>query len=95
MSLLLKLLETVVRKLVSVVTTVTGIEKKTPKVSGDDEKKSLIFSDLQPCVQLFSTEPVTSEKHFLAEEIMLSRSDFPIQPADLVERCKVGASQYR
>jgi len=71
-SLLLELLETVVRKLVSVVITVTGIEKKTPK----------------PCVQRFSTEPVSSEKHFLAEEIMLSRSDFPIQPADLVERCK-------
>ena len=37
-SLLLELLETVVRKLVSVVITVTGIEKKTPKVSDDDDE---------------------------------------------------------
>ena len=48
-----------------------------------------MFSDLQPWIQLFSTEPVLSEKHFLDEEIMLSRSDFPIKPADLVEKCKV------
>ena len=57
--------------------------------------KKLIFSDLQPWIQLFSTEPVVSEKHFLDEEIMLSRSDFPIKPAELVEKCKVGVkSQY-
>ena len=30
-----------------------------------------------------------SEKHFLDEKIMLSKSDFPIKPAELVEKCKV------
>ena len=49
-----------------------------------------MFSDLQPWIQLFSTEPVNSEKHFLDEKIMLSKSDFPIKPAELVEKCKVG-----
>merc|ERR1711892_364289 len=71
-SLLIELFEYVVRKLVSVVITVTGIEKKNPK----------------PLIQLYSTEPVLSEKHFLDEKIMLSKSDFPIKPAELVEKCK-------
>ena len=37
---MLELLETVVRKLVCVVITVTGIEKKTPKVSDDDDDEN-------------------------------------------------------
>merc|ERR1712106_259894 len=71
-SLVIELLEYVVRKLVSVVITVTGIAKKNP----------------QPWIQLYCTEPVLSEKHFLDEKIMLSMSDFPIKPAELVEKCK-------
>merc|ERR1711892_1385955 len=71
-SLLIELIESVVRNHVSAVITVTGIEKKNAK----------------PWTQLYSTEPVLSEKHFLGEKIMLSKSDFPIKPAELVERCK-------
>merc|ERR1711892_1490836 len=71
-SLLIELIESVVRNHVSVVITATGIEKKNPK----------------PWIQLYSTEPVLSEKHFLDEKIMLSMSDFPIKPAELVEKCK-------
>merc|ERR1711892_1230230 len=71
-SLLIELIESVVRNHVSAVITVTGIEKKNAK----------------PWTQLYSTEPVNSEKHFLDEKIMLSKSDFPIKPAELVERCK-------
>ena len=44
---------------------------------------------LQPWVQMYSTEPVLSEENILNERLMLSRSDFPIKPADLVQRCKV------
>merc|ERR1711892_739856 len=71
-SLLIELIESVVRNHVSIVITATGIEKKNPK----------------PWIQLYSTEPVLSEKHFLDEKIMLSKSDFPIKPAELVEKCK-------
>ena len=42
-SLFIELMETVVRKLVSVVIAVTGIENKTPKVSDDDEVKKDVF----------------------------------------------------
>ena len=38
---------------------------------------------------MYSTEPVMSEENILDESLMLSRSDFPIKPADLVQRCKV------
>jgi len=68
-----ELFETVVRKLVSVVSSVTGIQRKNPK----------------PWIQMYSTEPVFSEEHILDERAMLSRSDFPIKPEDLIEKCKV------
>ena len=42
-SLFIELMETVVRKLVSVVIAVTGIEIKNPKVSDDDEVKKDVF----------------------------------------------------
>jgi len=71
-SLLMELLEYLVRKLVAVVTVVTGTENKLPK----------------PWIQMFSTEPVLSEKHFLDEKVMLSNSDFPIKQEDLIEKCK-------
>ena len=43
MSLFIELMETVARKLVSVVIAVTVIENKTPKVSDDDEVKKGVF----------------------------------------------------
>jgi len=71
-SLIMELFDSVVRKLVEVVITVTGIQKNNPK----------------PHVQTYSTEVVESEKNMLDERAMLANSDFPIKPADLVERCK-------
>eukprot|EP00092_Neocalanus_flemingeri_P013719 GFUD01014797.1.p1 GENE.GFUD01014797.1~~GFUD01014797.1.p1 ORF type:complete len:269 (+),score=70.46 GFUD01014797.1:48-854(+) len=71
-SLLIELIDFLIRKLVTIVTAVTGIENKKPK----------------PWIQTFSTEPVWTEKNFLDEQSMLDRSDFPIKHADLVEKCK-------
>merc|ERR1712106_721879 len=72
LSLLMELLEYLVRKLVAVVAVVTGTENKLPT----------------PWIQMFSTDPVLSEKHFLDEKVMLSNSDFPIKQEDLIEKCK-------
>lgn len=72
-SLLIDLIDFLVRKLVSIVTAVTGTEKKIVK----------------PWIQTYSTEPVHSEKNFLDERTMLNSSDFPIKPADLIEKCKI------
>jgi len=71
-SMITELLSYVARWLVSVVSSVTGIQKNSPK----------------PWIQMYSTEPVMSEENILDESLMLSRSDFPIKPADLVQRCK-------
>lgn len=71
-SLLIELIDFLIRKLVIIVTTVTGIENNKPK----------------PWRQTCSTDPVWTEKNFLNEESMLYRSDFPIKPTDLIEKCK-------
>jgi len=71
-SLLIEWLEFLIRKLVSIVTAITGIEDKKPK----------------PWIQTYSTEPEWTEKHFLNEKFMLNNSDFPIRPSDLIEKCK-------
>jgi len=71
-SLITELFSSVVRWLVSVVSSVTGIQKNSPK----------------PWIQMYSTEPVLSEENILDESLMLSKSDFPIKSADLVQKCK-------
>jgi len=71
-SVITEQLSSAARRVVSVVSSVTGIQKNSPK----------------PWVQLYSTEPVVSEENILNESLMLSRSKFPIKPADLVQRCK-------
>eukprot|EP00092_Neocalanus_flemingeri_P035675 GFUD01038841.1.p1 GENE.GFUD01038841.1~~GFUD01038841.1.p1 ORF type:complete len:269 (+),score=72.90 GFUD01038841.1:50-856(+) len=72
-SLVIELLDFLIRKLVSIVTNMTGIENKK----------------IKPWIQTYSTEPVWTEKNFLDEQSMLNNSDFPIKPADLIEKCKV------
>jgi len=71
-SLLIKLIEFLIRSLVSIVTSLTGIEEKKPKT----------------WIQTYSTEPSYTETHFLDEQSMLNSSDFPIKPEDLIEKCK-------
>jgi len=72
-SLFIQLIEFITRRLVLIVTNITGIEEKKPK----------------PWIQTYSTEPVWTEEHFLNEPSMLNSSDFPIKPAELIEKCKV------
>ena len=88
-SLITELFSSVVRWLVSVVSSITGIQKNSPKVSVVQPHNSISLLILQPWIQMYSTEPVLSEDNILDESLMLSRSDFPIKPADLVQRCKV------
>jgi len=71
-SLITSLFSSAVRWLVSVVSSLTGIQRNSPR----------------PPVQMYSTEPEYSEKNILDESLMLSKSDFPIKPADLVQSCK-------
>merc|ERR1719357_560156 len=43
------------------------------------------------CEQLFTTEPIVKEKHFLDEKTMLNNSEFNIKPEELIDKCKVGS----
>ena len=87
-SLITELFSSVVRWLVSVVSSVTGIQKNSPKV-GVVQPHDISLLILQPWIQMYSTEPVLSEENILDESLMLSKSDFPIKSADLVQKCKV------
>jgi len=71
-SMLTELCDSLIRWWVGVVSNITGIQKKEMKI----------------CEQLFTTEPIVKEKHFLDEKTMLNNSEFNIKPEELIDKCK-------
>jgi len=67
-----EILDSLARKMVSFISAVIGIEETPKKI----------------CEPMSRTEPLYEEENFLNEKEMLNKSDFPIHPEELIEKCK-------